>query len=136
MTVSPSNFVVVDERVEVLFDEDQWFVGTISKVHDYCEDDDGPYVLCDITYADGTIGENTRLYDYEFNEDLIYGWRFASNMNQVLQAMDAIEESIPVPSPSLMFIGLFTLAICYVYNNSAALYEQTSALYNYMYNST
>lgn len=117
MSICACDFVYEKERIEVLFKEDEgctWYFGVIKKIHYHGEDEYGAFVECDIDYDDGDEETETRLYDCDYNLDKPDTWRFATNMDDTIIA---IEETRKMISPVNYFlIFLISLLTCILYS--------------------
>jgi hypothetical protein len=95
--IQPSQFVM-GQPVEVVFLEDdkpKWYKGLVQSVDHSGEDNNGTYVECKVEYEDGEVVDDARFYDCDFeNDESLDSWRFASSLNDVLEALDEVKGDI------------------------------------------
>lgn len=93
-TLSPSSIVKLGSNVQALFDREEWYDGKISKIYGYGHDFTGKYVRCDITYDDGEVDEDVRLYDQFFETMDDDAWRFKDEFSKIISMYNNMAREI------------------------------------------
>lgn len=82
--LSPSSIVKLNSNIQALFDREEWYDGKVTKICGYGHDFSGKYVICHITYEDGDVDEDVRLYDNFFETTEEDAWRFKNEFSKII----------------------------------------------------